>query len=109
MDKKLWKYTIEEHNGEQEYSHERYCLAVSQAQAERIARGDALHWYDGAKKAHFMGEENLYEAEGGALMWRLYMPSECQDIQIPITNGESIVIPTEQLMLFLELRRSILG
>ena len=46
MKMKLFKTIIEEHNGEQEYSHDILILAATQASAEKKADKIARSWFD---------------------------------------------------------------
>ena len=61
----LYKYVIEEHNGEQEYRHEQYMIAPDAEIVRQNAVEEASGWYDDAEP----NCANGWEIEGGAIAW----------------------------------------
>ena len=86
IDKKLFTFEIEEHNGGQEYSHTEYVWANTLKQAEKLAQKYCKNFYEGGMKL----EENHWhcEVDYSDIDWYLHGIKEVTEISIyPINTG----------------------
>ena len=86
IDKKLFTFEIEEHNGDQEYSHTEYVWAKDVKEAEKLARKYCKGFYEGGERLgvdHWHCEVNYSEID-----WNLHGVKEVTEISIyPINTG----------------------
>ncbi len=102
----LYKYVIEERNGEQEYSHDIYIVAPNLEEAEKFALRDLKDWYYGAEPSDYF--PGGYEIESGAIIWELGAIDEVSKIRVfdieknetvyaslvlPVTPGSVVQLP----------------
>jgi hypothetical protein len=84
MEKKLFEFTIEEHNCEQEYSHQEYVWAVGSVEANRLARGYAKDFYEGGHRV----EKNHWS--NYTVDWIVFEVREVKSISIYPINSERV-------------------
>ena len=74
MEKKFYQCTIQERNGEQEYTHESLIVAPDIEEAERLAEYKASIWYEDEDVER--DDEGVYWFFGGSLAACVYSVAE---------------------------------
>jgi hypothetical protein len=79
--KKYFLITIEEKNGEQEYSHDSIVEAKTLKKAEKIGEKIAENWYDNEDGLVEKNEDGYYEHLGGCIFVAVHSVEEITPIE----------------------------
>jgi hypothetical protein len=88
----LYKFDVEERNGEQEYTIPEYIIAKDFQTAEAHALEWIKDWYDNAEPSDYY--PGAYEIDGGAVIWELGSVEEISEFVIfDVESRKDVHIP----------------
>ena len=90
---KLYEFTLEIRDGEQEYILSRYVAANTLNAAVRFAKNTALHFQPNTR---YDAHTDWYEAPVGYPIWRIDSIQEVNELHVPAADNTSIVTFTVQ-------------